>query len=1444
MNLFPTFSTKQCQIAYIFFWLSLFFFSPYSYAQKQGNNWFFGNHAGVNFNSGSAVAVTGGATDGTNNMEGTATISDTAGKLLFYTDGQTVWNRNHVTMGNGTGLMGNASATQSAVIVPHPTSLDTFFIFTVDDCQHNLANGLRYSIVRMSLNGGLGGVTSMKNILLSPSGVPVAEKITAVKHCNNEDIWVIGHGYGSTYGKNFYAWLITPSGINTTPVISSVGTVHRGSRSAPYNGVGNARGYMKASTNGSRIALAITFDGAPDNQDPNTSTNGSFEIFDFNYTTGAVTNPIKFGPSSNYKGAYGVEFSPGGTYLYGSTWGNYGSPRSIYQWNLKAGTVTAIQNSATLIATANPNPGAMQLASNGKIYIVKDQNPNGYLDCINNPNNGGSTCTYQNNALFLLNTRYGRLGLPTFIQSFFDPGFSHSGNFEGKPTSFVISDTLRLDSVYWNFGDPASGVLNHSKKFNPFHIYSDTGKFNIVLVLFKCNRADTLKSSIYIYALPKIHFSLNDSTQCLKGNNVIFTNTTTINGGTITSYLWRFGDGNTSSSVNTSHIFTTSGTYTVWLVATSNLGGKDSLSHKVFIHPMPTASFTINDSLQCQGGNNFIFNNNSVISSGTISYRWYFGNGDTATQKDPIHTYLNPDTLNVKLVDISDKGCPDSMTKTVYILPSPKAVFSVNDSDQCLSGNNFLFSNTSSIAWGIYADKWDFGDLSSSVLRNPAHAYTTFGMYSVKLLLTSTLGCKDSLIKKMYVFSMPKAGFTINDSIQCAVSSRFVFKNISTIPNGTISYLWTLGDGNTSASADSVVHFYGSANTYLIKLLTTSNKGCKDSISKQVWVDAIPTASFSVDKTVECFKWNLFNFTNLSTIPSGSISFLWKFDDNTTSTQINPAHHFPYDDTFMVKLIASSNKGCLDSVTRNIYVRPTPVPNFSINDSIQCLFGNNVIFRNHSTIHSGTIFYDWDLGDGIHSSRADSVVHQYSNYNNFAVKLMVNSSLGCKDTLAKTMYILPMPLPDFSINNNAQCQVNNLFIFSNSSTIPYGSLTYLWNFGDGNTSTATNLPHSYNLYGNYTIALIATSQEGCIDSVKRSLVVFPMPDARFVNSIGCLEDTTFFTNTSVIISPDNIISWAWDFGDGNLSINENPFNIYALPGLYAARLTVVSNNNCSDFVINMVRVNEHVIANVITRATVDNDTNIIIDWESVGIGMPRDYVLERSTDNVVFSRIGKFNLSTLTYTDKTTNVDQTSYIYRMKIIDSCDYIGPYSNIGKSILLTAETNTLHPVLHWTPYREWTSGVKEYQVEIWQEKVDAFVPAGAVAGDTTYIDNFTHLNQAEYCYRVIAIRDDGIQSISNTRCVATPFALWVPDAFSPNGDGDNDVFKILGKYIFGYHIVIFNRWGEKMYQSDNIDDSWDGNYQGSPCPNGYYYYRINATGTKGQGSNIDGMMLLMR
>ncbi|MFN5370403.1 MAG: hypothetical protein ACK5B6_02975, partial [Bacteroidia bacterium] len=237
-------------------------------AQNSGrfNNWYFGSNAGVTFASGAPVALTNGALLTT---EGSASISDVNGNLLFYTDGVTVWNRNHVAMTNGTGLHGHASSTQSAIIVQKPGSTNLYYIFTADADAG--VNGIKYSEVNMSLSAGLGAVTANKNISLR---TPSCEKLTAVRHCNNTDLWIVSHDWNS---NSFRTWLVTSAGVNTTPIVSAAGVTATGVSQGSY-------GQLKANPDGNKLLAAYY----------GLSTGGvnKMEAYDFNNSTGVVSNAL------------------------------------------------------------------------------------------------------------------------------------------------------------------------------------------------------------------------------------------------------------------------------------------------------------------------------------------------------------------------------------------------------------------------------------------------------------------------------------------------------------------------------------------------------------------------------------------------------------------------------------------------------------------------------------------------------------------------------------------------------------------------------------------------------------------------------------------------------------------------------------------------------------------------------------------------------------------------------------------------------------------------------------------------------------------------------------------------------------------------------------------------------------------------------------------------
>ncbi len=499
--------------------LVIFFTGLDTIAQKESTYWYFGRKAGVQFTNAGPVALSNSAMI---TGKGCASVSHRcSGELLFYTDGDTIWNRNHVAMTNGTGLLGNVESTQSAIIVENPdTSTKEYYIFTVGAGS---SGGLNYTVVDMNLSGGLGAVvTTKKNI---PLVNPTLEKVSGVKHGNNHDYWIITHKLDS---YDFYAYLLTDSGVSPTPVISTT---------ANYYDNDALTGYMKASPTGNKLALAL-------------KNNKRFDLYDFDVQTGEVSNPVNF--PDNYDGAYGVEFSPDGSKLY-TTKNSFG----LYQFDLDAGTPGGIVASEVLISTV-PNV-AIQLALDGKIYT----NEGNDLGVINAPNSPGFACNYVPAVLPLGAGVFGNSGLPTFIQSYFSPLSIHAnGLCFGADTEFGASVNGELDSLVWNFGDALS-TSNTSKLINPTHVFSSPGTYTVTATSFiticGAQKTETATKLVTIVDTPVPDAFIGNDTIICPGNTVNLS----VKGGE-PQYLWN--DGSTDSTLSNA----TSGMY--WVEITNVCG--------------------------------------------------------------------------------------------------------------------------------------------------------------------------------------------------------------------------------------------------------------------------------------------------------------------------------------------------------------------------------------------------------------------------------------------------------------------------------------------------------------------------------------------------------------------------------------------------------------------------------------------------------------------------------------------------------------------------------------------------------------------------------------------------------------------------------------------------------------------------------------------------------
>lgn len=494
------------------FFISLFFLlSAPTFAQKEAAIWYFGEYAGLDFNSGSPVALTNGqlSTD-----EGCTTISDKNGNLLFYTDGSTAYDKSHNVMPNGSGLLGHRSSTQSAIIVPKPNNPNLYYIFTVDEPNPYNAddndindvdppnNGLNYSLVDLRLNNGLGDIVSTeKNIPLITYNkndseevkFKCSEKVTAVQHGDGVSFWVITH-----FINTFYSFKVGTLGIDKNPVKTVT------SFNIPIGGYNyNAIGYLKVSPNGRKLAMANSSTRSTNELGPKNSVirdTGNVLLFDFNAITGTISNGMKLIENSN---PYGLEFSAKSKKIY-VTLNKYNNEgltigSELLQFDLKNSNIISskkIVNSSTNVA------GALQLAIDEKIYRAGYPNTSANttkLSVINNPELDGTSCNYIQNAIDLKG-RIAKKGLPPFITSFFLYSFSYEFNCLGDATHFFINTTEKIDSVLWDFGDGTT-----STNINAYHTYVNTGDYKVTLIKsVNGELREPLEKTITIYDTPKV----------------------------------------------------------------------------------------------------------------------------------------------------------------------------------------------------------------------------------------------------------------------------------------------------------------------------------------------------------------------------------------------------------------------------------------------------------------------------------------------------------------------------------------------------------------------------------------------------------------------------------------------------------------------------------------------------------------------------------------------------------------------------------------------------------------------------------------------------------------------------------------------------------------------------------------------------------------------------
>jgi len=572
-------------------------------AQKQANNWYFGNRGGLDFNQNPPTLLSNPGL--ASSFEGVASVSDNNGKLLFYTNGRTVINKQQAQMKNGSSLSGHQSSTNNCVIVPLPGTDSIYYLFTTGAAQQE-TQLFTYNIINTRSEGGLGEVVT-KNILIEDT---IFEKIAAIRHCNNRDIWVVIHKWKT---DEYHAYLVTASGLNTTPVISHTGLVING----PDN---NEIGCLKFSSNGKKLASVHAFG------------NNSIELMDFNNATGMISNPVIIDPgsvrNSSYTGVYGAEFSPNGRLLYISANNSDTEPSALYQFDITSNNAPTINATKQIINNTAPwFAGALQMGPDLKIYMAMWKDT--AISVIENPDIPGTGCNFNYNKIYMGSaiSQPVQFGLPTFIQSYFDTtanpfDFNRLGSCFDLDVPFKINRLNNIDSVKWDFGDGQKSQL-----LQPVNHYLNPGFYDVQLIVYKVDCSglnDTITRKIWI--ADSGSFLGKDTSSC----NVLSLQLG-IDEMYGVNYLWNTGARSSRITTNTNGLF--------WLELDQN-GCKVRDSINVTTRPKPLVNIG-NDTTIC-------LNKPVVLSinSTATSYLWNTGETTRSITVNTIGTYYATVTQN------------------------------------------------------------------------------------------------------------------------------------------------------------------------------------------------------------------------------------------------------------------------------------------------------------------------------------------------------------------------------------------------------------------------------------------------------------------------------------------------------------------------------------------------------------------------------------------------------------------------------------------------------------------------------------------------------------------------------------------------------------------------------------------------------------------------------
>lgn len=809
---------------------------------------------------------------------------------------------------------------------------------------------------------------------------------------------------------------------------------------------------------------------------------------------------------------------------------------------------------------------------------------------LNNPTLTNPVHTYANPGTYAVKfktvTNRGCADSITSFITIFPPpvvAFTPPSNCVNTVIQFTNTSTVPVGSITsysWNF----IGTGQTSTLTNPTFSYATAGTYSISLTATSnqgCVASQT--NTLGIFPPPTVSFA--PSALCdANGTSFSPSSSASVATGFLAGFLWDFGDGGTSTASNPVHTYTTAGNYTVNFTALTNHNCSATYSNIVSILPSPVMAFNTASVNACTASN-FSFTNNSSIALGsTFTHTWNFvgSSGTTTTSaNNPIHSFPGTGTYTVKLIGVSNLGCPDTALQIITVYPLP--IVNFNRTDNC---EKAIFGvTTTPVSGTVTSYSWDFGDPASgaantSTLQNPTHQYPGPGLYPIQVTIVSNQNCVATFPSSVTVYPNPYADIALSvPATNCTRTFTLSSANssVANIGSSTITnYTWAFGGAGTSTLANPSFTF-PTHGIYTVSLITRTNRDCYDTAAVTLTIHPLPVLSLTAAaecQNVAATFTTAASIPSVGSLPSSILSYSWNYGDltgNSSPSAIIPSHVYNAGGIYTVSFSASSNMGCIATVSRTIDVHPSPTLTFATTSNM--CFGNATQFSGTATVPTGSIFAQvWDFGDTGFDGGSSIASHTYAAPGAYAVTYSVNTEYECWAVLTKTIDVYPLPVVSFTTNGGCLNTVSN-FAEGSTITAPSSIAGWNWNFGDGSAPTTTQNPaHTYTNFGVFTPTLTVTSNFNCTNTAVQSLTIHPLPNIAFTPTGACVGSSIQFTNSSSI-PLGSITGYNWNFADGTPTVNVvNPVHSYTNFGAYNVTVSATSNQGCTKTNVNVVDI--------------------------------------------------------------------------------------------------------------------------------------------------------------------------------------------------------------------------------------------------------------------------------